>query len=50
MKRYGMGRRTRRYNLRSEGAQDLGPVDNRSNEHEGESDQMPVDVPVEMIH
>lgn len=50
MKRHGMGRRTRQYNPRGEGAQTLAPWMAAVMSMKGESDQMPVDAAVEMIH
>jgi hypothetical protein len=51
MKRLGMGRRTRQYNPRGEGgAQSLGQWMAAVMSMKGESDQMPVDAAVEIIH
>jgi hypothetical protein len=50
MKRHGIGRRTRQYNPRSQGAQTLGQWMAGVMSMRGESDQMPVDAAVEMIH
>jgi len=51
MKRQGVGRRTRQYNPRNgEGAQTLAQWMAAIMSMKGESDQMPVDAAVEMIH
>jgi hypothetical protein len=50
MKRAGIGRRTRQYNPRSEGAKTLGQWMAAVMSMKGESDQMPVDAAVQVIH
>jgi hypothetical protein len=50
MKRAGIGRRTRQYNPRGEGAQTLGQWMAAVLSMRGQSDQMPVGAAVEMIH
>lgn len=50
MKRAGIGRRTRQYNPRDEGAQTLAQWMAAVMSMKGESDQMPVDAAVELIH
>lgn len=50
MKRAGIGRRTRQYNPRGGGAGSLARWMAAVMSMKGESDQMPVDAAVEMIH
>ena len=50
MKRLGMGRRTKQYNPKGEGARTLGQWMAAVMSMKGESDQMPVDEAVQMIH
>lgn len=50
MKREGMGRRTKQYNPSSQGALTLSQWLAAVMSTKGESDQMPVDAAVEMIH
>jgi hypothetical protein len=50
MKQAGIGRRTRQYNPRGQGAQTLAQWMAAVMSMKGESDQMPVDAAVEMIH
>ena len=50
MKRHGLGRRTRQYNPRGEGAQTLGQWMAAVMSMKGESDQMSVSDAVQMIH
>jgi len=50
MKRHGMGRRTRQYNPRGESAKTLAQWMAAVMSMKGESDQMPVDAAVQMIH
>lgn len=50
MKRLGMGRRTRQYNPSGQGAGTLAQWMAAVTSMKGESDQMPVDTAVEMIH
>lgn len=50
MKRLGLGRRTKQYNPSGRGAQTLAQWLAAVMSMKGESDQMPVDAAVEMIH
>jgi hypothetical protein len=50
MKRHGLGRRTKQYNPRGEGAQTLAQWMAAVMSMKGESDQMSVSDAVEMIH
>lgn len=50
MKRFGIGRKTRQYNPRDEGAHTLAQWMAAVMSMKGESDQLPVDVAVEIIH